>query len=145
MNDAPDTAMTCTAPSQAQPAADGHSGRNALTVMFDGSCPLCQREIGLYRSLAPLQPVVWVDVSQADLTPSARAGLMARFHVQESNGQLLSGAAAFVALWLNMPGWHWLGRFGRLPGVTPLMELVYRAFLTIRPAFQRMLKKRFSS
>ena len=70
-----------------------------LTVMYDGSCPLCQREIGLYQSLTPLQPVAWLDVSAADLPPATRQQLMARFHVQHSDGQLLSGAAAFVALW----------------------------------------------
>lgn len=110
--------------------------------MFDGSCPLCQREIGLYQSLQPLQPVAWLDVSAADMSPEARARLMARFHVQQSDGQLLSGAAAFVALWLSMPGWRWLGRLGRLPGMTPLMEVAYRVFLTLRPTLQRLVKQR---
>ncbi len=110
--------------------------------MFDGSCPLCQREIGMYQALTPLQPVAWLDVSAADLTPEARARLMARFHVQSGDGTLLSGAAAFVALWLTMPGWRWLGRLGQLPGVTPLMELAYRAFLKCRPGLQRWFHKR---
>ncbi|WP_233253672.1 thiol-disulfide oxidoreductase DCC family protein [Limnohabitans sp. 2KL-1] len=145
MNNEPDPHMTCPAAPQAHSTADGPSGCSTLTVMFDGSCPLCQREIGLYRSLTPLQPVVWVDVSQAELTAPVRAQLMARFHVQQSNGQMLSGAAAFVALWLHMPGWRWLGRLGRLPGMTPLMEWVYRAFLTIRPGLQRLFKKRFET
>ncbi|PUE07376.1 thiol-disulfide oxidoreductase DCC family protein [Limnohabitans sp. WS1] len=112
-----------------------------LTVMYDGSCPLCQREIGLYQSLTPLQPVAWLDVSAANLTPATRQQLMARFHVQQSDGQLLSGAAAFVALWLNMPGWRWLGRLGRLPGVTPVLEVLYRGFLPLRPTLQKWVKK----
>ena len=62
---------------------------------------------------------------------------MARFHVRREDGQLLSGAAAFVALWLAMPGWRWLGRVARLPGVTPLLELAYRGFLRVRPSIQR--------
>lgn len=111
-------------------------------VMFDGACPLCQREIGLYQSLTPLEPVAWLDVSTADLTPEVRTRLMARFHVQPSEGPMLSGAAAFVALWLTLPGWRWLGRLGRWPGVTPLMEVAYRAFLTLRPTLQRWLKPR---
>ncbi|MCX7278903.1 MAG: DUF393 domain-containing protein [Burkholderiales bacterium] len=107
--------------------------------MFDGACPLCQREIGLYQSLAPLQPVAWLDVSSdnAGLGAADQARYMARFHVRLQNGQVLSGAAAFVALWLAMPGWRWLGRVGRLPGVTALLELAYRGFLRLRPSLQR--------
>ncbi|MBC7682441.1 MAG: DUF393 domain-containing protein [Ferruginibacter sp.] len=116
---------------------DGSCG--ALTVMFDGACPLCRREIGLYQSLAPLQPVAWLDVSadHAGLDAADQAQYMARFHVRLQDGRILSGAAAFVALWLAMPGWRWLGRVGRLPGVTALLELGYRGFLRLRPRLQR--------
>ncbi len=111
----------------------------ALTVMFDGACPLCKREIGLYQSLTPLQTVSWLDVSKdtAGLNPVDRARYMARFHVQLQNGDVLSGAAAFVALWQVMPGWRWLGRIGRLPGATPALELAYRGFLHLRPYLQQ--------
>lgn len=34
-----------------------------LTVFFGGSCPLCQREIALYRRLPSPQPIKWRDVS----------------------------------------------------------------------------------
>jgi len=112
---------------------------DAITVMFDGSCPLCRREIGLYQSLAPLQTVSWLDVSKdsAGLDTAERAQYMARFHVRLEDGHLASGAAAFVALWLAMPGWRWLGRACQLPGVTPVLELAYRGFLHLRPYLQR--------
>jgi predicted DCC family thiol-disulfide oxidoreductase YuxK len=111
---------------------------DVLTVMFDGACPLCRREIALYQSLTPLQTVSWLDVSKdaSDMSQTDQARYMARFHVQLEDGRLLSGAAAFVALWLVMPGWRWLGRVGRLPGVTPVLELAYRAFLHLRPYLQ---------
>ena len=34
-----------------------------LTVLYDGACPLCRREIGLYRGLQPNAPVCYADVS----------------------------------------------------------------------------------
>jgi ubiquinone biosynthesis monooxygenase Coq7 len=115
---------------------------DALTVMFDGACPLCRREIGMYQSLDPLQDVQWLDVSapQAGLSPEEQARLMDRFHVRLPDGRMLSGAAAFVELWLTMPGWRWLGRIGRLPGVTPLLELAYRGFLHLRPHLQKVMR-----
>lgn len=120
------------------------SSCDSLTVMFDGACPLCRREISLYQSLSPLEAVNWMDVSEdhAGISPEEQARYMARFHVRQKDGQLLSGAAAFVALWLTMPGWRWLGRLGRLPGVTPLLEWMYRGFLHLRPHLQRWARAR---
>ncbi len=110
--------------------------------MFDGACPLCRREVGVYQGLESLEPVAWLDVSHASvsLAPEDRARYLARFHVRKRSGQLLSGAAAFVALWQTMPGWRWLGRLGALPGVTPVLELLYRGFLRIRPGLQRLMR-----
>ncbi len=118
------------------PCPDG-----ALTVLYDGACPLCRREIALYQGLPASQPVVYVDVCRADaeLPPGAdRATLLARFHVRRPDGSLVSGARGFTALWAALPGWRWLARAAALPGVTPLMEVAYRAFLRLRPALQRV-------
>jgi demethoxyubiquinone hydroxylase (CLK1/Coq7/Cat5 family) len=66
---------------------------------------------------------------------------MARFHVQHADGRLESGARAFIALWELLPGWRWLARLGRLPGMTTLMEWAYRGFLRVRPAFQALARR----
>ncbi|MBC7413938.1 MAG: DUF393 domain-containing protein [Herminiimonas sp.] len=115
----------------------------AVTVLYDGACPLCRREIGVYRGLDALQPVAWCDVSAPDtVLPGSgnRDAYMARFHVQLADGRILSGAAAFVALWSVLPGWRWLGRLGRLPGMMPLLEVTYRLFLKVRPKMQRLAR-----
>ena len=118
------------------------SGASAppLTVLYDGACPLCRREIGVYRGLRPIAPVCFADVSDtAQPLPSGitREQLMTRFHVRDSDGQLLSGAQAFLALWAALPGWRWLALVGRLPGAAWAMERAYRLFLRARPALQR--------
>ena len=112
----------------------------ALTVLYDASCPLCRREIGVYRGLQPNTPVCFADVSDTTLAlPSGttREQLMARFHVRGSDGRLLSGAQAFLALWAALPGWRWLALAGQLPGAAWAMERLYRFFLRWRPALQR--------
>jgi 3-demethoxyubiquinol 3-hydroxylase len=116
---------------------------DALTVLYDGACPLCRREVGVYQGLTPLQPVQFRDVSDAQSALPAggdRAHYLARFHVQRADGEVLSGAAAFVALWAALPGWRWLARIGALPGMTALMEVAYRGFLRVRPAMQRIAR-----
>ena len=111
-----------------------------LTVLYDGACPLCRREIGVYRGLQPNTPVCFADVSDAarPLPPgTTRQQLMARFHVLDADGQLVGGAQAFLALWAALPGWRWLARVGRLPGAAWAMERLYLVFLQVRPALQR--------
>ena len=90
----------------ATPAATVITPCDALTVMFDGACPLCRREVAIYQGLVPLRPLRWLDVSSANTfvaDPAERMRLMSRFHVRQADGELLSGANAFVALWLNCP------------------------------------------
>jgi len=111
-----------------------------LTVLYDGACPLCRREIGIYRGLRPNTPVCFVDVSDTALPlppGSTRAQLLARFHVRNGDGQLQSGAQAFLALWAALPGWRWLAMAGRLPGAAWVMERTYRGFQCWRPTLQR--------
>jgi predicted DCC family thiol-disulfide oxidoreductase YuxK len=109
---------------------------SALIVYFDGSCPLCRAEISHYRNQAGAGRLRFLDVSAADqpLEPDlARADAMGRFHVRRSDGQLVSGAAAFVSVWQELPRWRWAARIAAIPGVMTLLEGGYRLFLLARP------------
>lgn len=111
-----------------------------LTVWYDGACPLCRREIALYRGLRSQAPVCYADLGDAAQPLPAgatREQLLARLHVRRPDGALLSGAQAFLALWAALPGWRWLALAGRLPGVAWVLERAYRLFLRLRPALQR--------
>jgi predicted DCC family thiol-disulfide oxidoreductase YuxK len=111
-----------------------------LTVLYDGACPLCRREIGLYQGMRSNAPLCFADVSDTaqSLPPgTTRVQLLARFHVRRPDGQLLSGAEAFLALWATLPGWRWLAVAGRWPGALWVMERCYRGFLKVRPLMQR--------
>ena len=145
---APDQSPTANAHTEAKPPGLRHAtpmekpspAPRCLTVLYDGSCPLCRREVGVYRGLPSSQPIAWQDVSE-DGTQlpgnGQRQTYMARFHVQQADGTLLSGAAAFVALWATLPGWRWLAKLAALPGATPLMEWLYCRFLVVRPWLQK--------
>lgn len=113
------------------------------TVLFDGSCPMCRREISAYQKLSSRTPIDWVDVSQADaILPAgvSKQQALARLHVQTAEGQWVHGAGAFVALWRQLPGWRHLARLAHVPGMLTLMEWMYRQFLRVRPWIQRRLR-----
>jgi len=118
-----------------------------LTVLYDGACPLCQREIAHVRGLTERHDCAlrFVDISPSGADAQAfdadRTTLMARFHVQRSDGSRLSGAAAFVAMWARLPGWRWLARLAQLPGAMPVLELAYRGFLRVRPWLQALARR----
>ena len=106
------------------------------TVYFDGSCPLCRAEIGYYRRKDSLEALSFIDVSKPDAAVPVgltQSRAMERFHVRAGNGELLSGAAAFVELWVRLPRWRWAARAAAIPGVLPVLELSYRLFLRGRP------------
>jgi predicted DCC family thiol-disulfide oxidoreductase YuxK len=118
-------------------------GREQLTVYYDGGCPLCAAEIGLYRRQDRSGSLNLVDVSDAGaVLPSglSRDAALARFHVLRPDGQLQSGAAAFAALWRSVPGWQVLGRVAQHPRILPLIEAAYRAFLPIRPRLSGLVR-----
>lgn len=117
-------------------------GMERLTVWFDGACPLCRREIALMRRLDRRGAIGFVDVAApgaAAACPIDRAALLARFHAQE-NGVLLSGAAAFAAMWRAIPLLRPLGLLARGPIALALLERLYRAFLRVRPKLQRLAR-----
>jgi len=110
-----------------------------VTVWFDGGCPLCRREIALMRRLDRAGAIAFVDVAGPDAAcPLDRAALLARFHAQEKDGPLVSGAAAFAAMWRAIPVLRPFGLIARWGPALWALERLYRAFLRVRPALQKL-------
>ena len=111
-----------------------------LTVWHDGACPLCRREIALMRRLDRRGRITFVDArDETTVCPADRDALLARFHARE-DGQMVSGAAAFAAMWRAIPVLRPLGLLARSPRVLRLLERAYRAFLKVRPGLQRLAR-----
>lgn len=109
-----------------------------LKVWYDGACPLCLREIALMRRLDKRGAIDFVDVAAgADpACPIDQRELLARFHAEE-NGVIVSGAAAFAAMWRAIPLLRPLGLLARNGVVLRLLEAAYLQFLKVRPRLQR--------
>ncbi|MEM9501234.1 MAG: DUF393 domain-containing protein [Pseudomonadota bacterium] len=111
-----------------------------VKVWFDGACPLCQREISLMRRLDTEGAIDFVDVSDNGdpSCPIDQAELLARFHAEE-DGKVLSGAAAFAAMWRAIPSMRRLGLMARNKTVLCVLEWLYVRFLKIRPRLQKLV------
>lgn len=117
-------------------------GMTALTVWFDGDCPLCTREIALMRRLDRREAIEFVDIGSGQgACPIDRREMLARFHARE-DGTLLSGAAAFAAMWRAIPLLRPLGLAARNRTILSLLERIYLRFLVVRPKLSAWLRRR---
>jgi predicted DCC family thiol-disulfide oxidoreductase YuxK len=115
-----------------------------VTVWYDGSCPLCQREIALMRRLDRRGAIDFVDAAEAQaICPIDRATLLARFHARE-DGILHSGAAAFAAMWRAIPLLRPFGLLARNSFMLKLLDGLYTTFLKVRLRLQRLFVARAS-
>lgn len=111
-----------------------------VTVWYDGACPLCRREIALMRRLDRRGAIHFVNAAEPGTPcPLDRADILSRFHVREGE-RMLSGAAAFAAMWRAIPMLRPLGILAGWRPMTPLFEAGYRIFLRLRPRLQRLLR-----
>lgn len=95
------------------------------------------------RRLDRCGAIDFVDVAEATdgaACPLDTAILLARFHALE-DGRLLSGAAAFAAVWRSVPLLRPLGLAARVPFVLAALERLYRLFLRARPRLQRAVRR----
>lgn len=118
------------------PAADPR----LITVWYDGDCPICTAEIGLMRRFDRNSAIKFVDLSLPGGCPTDRAARLARLHAQPRGGSLVSGAAAFVAMWRVLPGLRPLAALASPPPVQWLMERAYLMFLKVRPSLQAIAR-----
>ncbi len=107
--------------------------QSPLTVYYDGACPVCRREIGFYSKRTG-GDVAYCDVA-AEACPAPdldRGEALARFHVRLPDGALVSGAAAFLALWRATPGFRLAGKALSAPPVVAVLDVAYAGFLKLR-------------
>jgi len=116
-----------------------------VTVWYDSDCPLCVREMKLMRRLDKRNAINFVSIQGATGCPIGTDELMKRFHAQEQGEPIVSGAAAFAAMWRAIPVLRPLGLLARFRPVLWILERLYRGFLLIRPWLQRRVRQMVES
>ncbi|MGB5331542.1 MAG: DUF393 domain-containing protein [Woeseiaceae bacterium] len=113
----------------------------AVTVWYDSDCPMCIREIALMRRLDRRGAIDFVEIQSAVGCPIDTNTLLQRFHAQERDQPIVTGAAAFAAMWRAIPVLRPLGLLARFRPVLWLLERLYRGFLRVRPWLQRRVRR----
>ena len=116
---------------------------DSLRVLYNGSCPICSKEIEHYQRYSDGEglPIAYDDLMTEareawtiDQDSAAKALRVRR------GDEVLVGVDAFLALWEAMPRYRLLARLVRLPGVFTLARWVYDGVLA--PALFRFHQRR---
>ena len=107
-----------------------------LTLYYDGSCPLCAREIRLLRRHADPQRLILVDISLANFHPESlglsQQTLEDLLHARFADGQWLTGLDATLWSWRAAGLGGWVAAL-TWPALRPLLNLAYAGFCRLRP------------
>ena len=128
-----------TRPKSSTPSDNGssrHYNGQGPIVFYDGSCPLCSREIAHYRRLRGAESLQWVDIARAEDLQAVyglgRGTAMARFHVLDTAGKWQTGAWGFAELWSHLPAYRWLAVTLHALRLLPLLDRAYSRFAVWR-------------
>lgn len=118
----------------------------SLTLLYDGGCPLCLREVTFLRGrdqrLHPAAPqLAFVDIDDPAYDPVAHAGIsyraaMGRIHAVASDGTVLRDVEVFRRAY-QLVGLGWLYAPTSWPLLRPLVDRLYALWAGARLRFTR--------
>ncbi len=98
-----------------------------MKVYFNNSCKICKAEIDLYKK-EKINQINWVDITnnqEAKIeTKKNDKELLRRLHV-EKNGEIFSGAKAFLIVWKNIPKYKILYSILSKPIIFQIFSITY--------------------
>ena len=94
------------------------------------------------RRLDQRHAIAFINVAEETAScPLDRASLLQRFHAQEDGAPIVSGAAAFAAMWRAIPPLRPLGLLARNALALRILNRLYAGFLLIRPRLVARLRR----
>jgi len=101
-----------------------------LTLLFDGACPLCRREVEALRGRDQGKGrICFVDIDVQDYDPAGHQGIsyreaMGRIHAIGADGRIIVDVAAFREAY-RLVGLGWLYAPTTWPLLKPLVDGIY--------------------
>lgn len=109
-----------------------------LTVLYDGNCPLCYKEIVHYKKKDLNDKLICIDIAHADFDIN-KYGLdldevNLKLHAITESGTVYTGIDTFIEIWNRIPGYDLFSRFVSIKALRPVFDLFYITFAKhIRP------------
>ncbi len=106
-----------------------------FTLLYDGHCPICRREVAWLKSRNTAGRVAFQDIHANDFVPEhlgcTETELMAEIHGIRADGSLVKGIDAFHATY-SLLDLGWLAAPLRWPLTRPLFAKLYAYFARYR-------------
>lgn len=110
---------------------DRFSDAKEVEVLYDGDCPLCDREVKMLRRLDRKQRIRFTDIAAAEFEAGdyglTQDELMAEIHARLPDGAWIRGVEVFRRIYSAL-GWGPVVGLTRLPVVSNLLDGAYRLF-----------------
>ena len=125
-----------------------------LTLLYDGGCPLCVREVTFLRRKDREQSIRFIDIDAQDYSPEDWSGIsyrkaMARIHAIQADGTVRTDVAVFREAY-RLIGLGWLYAPTRWPVIGPVVDVLYgiwaryRLKITKRASLDQLCQARCS-
>ena len=123
-----------------------------LTLLFDGACPLCMREVRFLKVRDLYKRIAFVDIDAQEYAAADHGGItyreaMGRIHALRADGTVLQDVEVFREAY-RLVGLGWVYAPTRWPLIGPLVNGIYRLWasqrlrLTRRPGLDQLCKDR---
>lgn len=105
---------------------------NQPIIFYDGSCPLCTKEIKHYQRLDKAGCIAWNDITTDDKTYVKQnisfEQAMKKLHAIDSAGNLVTGVDSFLLIWENLSQYRLLSKIVRTLKLNLVLNVVYTYF-----------------
>jgi len=123
-----------------------------LTLLFDGGCPLCLREVKFLRSRDRYENISFIDIDSPHYQSDFYSGIsykdaMGRIHAINESGEILKDVAVFREAY-RLVGLGWLYAPTSWPILSSLIDQAYKVWarwrlpLTRRPSLEQLCKEK---
>lgn len=123
-----------------------------LTLLFDGACPFCMREVRFLKVRDLNKRIAFVDIDDQEYAAADHGGItyweaMGRIHALRADGTVLQDVEVFREAY-RLVGLGWVYAPTRWPLIGPLVNGIYRLWasqrlrLTRRPGLDQLCKDR---
>ena len=119
-----------------------------LTLLFDGACPFCRREVNFLHARDVCQSICFVDIDSPNYQAQDYLGItyreaMGRIHAINSSGQIIKDVSVFREAY-RLVGLGWIYVPTTWPLLGPSVEKFYqiwtrwRLILTMRDSLEQL-------